>query len=42
MGIVLQELVDAQAAGVMFTRNPLNGSEERVIEAVAASGGLED
>ncbi len=33
MGIVLQELFNPESAGVMFTRNPLNGAEERVIEA---------
>jgi len=38
MGIVLQELFDAEAAGVMFTRNPLNGAKERVIEAAWGLG----
>jgi pyruvate,water dikinase len=38
MGIVLQELFNAEAAGVMFTRNPLNGADERVIEAAWGLG----
>ena len=38
MGVVLQELLDADAAGVMFTRNPINGAEERVIEAAWGLG----
>ena len=33
MGVVVQELVDADVAGVMFTRNPLTGVAERVVEA---------
>ena len=31
MGVVLQELLNPDAAGVMFTRNPIDGAEERVI-----------
>jgi len=38
MGVVLQELLDSDAAGVMFTRNPLDGAEERVIEAAWGLG----
>ena len=38
MGIVLQELFNSEAAGVMFTRNPFDGSEERVIEAAWGLG----
>lgn len=38
MSIVLQELFIPEAAGVMFTRNPLNGDEERVIEAAWGLG----
>lgn len=38
MGIVLQELHASEAAGVMFTRNPVNGAEERVIEAAWGLG----
>jgi pyruvate,water dikinase len=33
MGVVVQEMVDADVAGVLFTRNPLTGDEEVVIEA---------
>jgi pyruvate, water dikinase len=33
MAVIVQELVDSDAAGVMFTRNPVTGAEERVIEA---------
>ena len=33
MGVVVQELVPADVAGVLFTRNPVTGAEERVIEA---------
>lgn len=38
MGVVLQELFDAEAAGVMFTRNPVSGAIERVIEAAWGLG----
>jgi len=38
MGVVLQELLNSDAAGVMFTRNPLDGAEERVIEAAWGLG----
>lgn len=33
MGIVIQKMVDADVAGVLFTRNPLTGADELVIEA---------
>lgn len=33
VGIVLQELVDAEVAGVLFTCNPVTGSDEILIEA---------
>ena len=33
MGVVIQPLVDATVAGVLFTRNPVTGASERVIEA---------
>jgi len=33
VGVVIQSLLDPESAGVMFTRNPLNGADERVIEA---------
>jgi len=33
VGVVVQVLLDPQAAGVMFTQNPVTGADERVIEA---------
>jgi pyruvate,water dikinase len=33
MAVVVQELVPADVAGVLFTRNPVTGAAERVIEA---------
>ena len=33
MGVVVQKLVLADVAGVLFTRNPVTGRDERVIEA---------
>ncbi len=33
VGVVVQALLDPDCAGVMFTRNPINGADERVIEA---------
>jgi pyruvate, water dikinase len=33
MAVVAQELVDAECAGVLFTQNPVDGSDEIVIEA---------
>jgi pyruvate, water dikinase len=33
IGVVVQELVSADRAGVLFTRNPIDGSDELVIEA---------
>jgi phosphoenolpyruvate synthase/pyruvate phosphate dikinase len=33
VGIVVQSLLDPDVAGVMFTRNPITGHDERVIEA---------
>ena len=38
MGAVLQELLNPESAGVLFTRNPLTGSDERVIEAAWGLG----
>jgi pyruvate,water dikinase len=38
MGIVIQELVDADTAGVLFSRNPITGSDELVIEAAWGFG----
>lgn len=33
VGVVVQELLAPEIAGVLFTRNPINGADERVIEA---------
>ena len=33
VGVVVQALLDPEVAGVMFTRNPISGADERVIEA---------
>ncbi len=33
VGVVVQTLLDPEVAGVMFTRNPVTGADERVIEA---------
>jgi pyruvate,water dikinase len=38
MAVIVQELVDADTAGVLFTRNPLNGTDEIVIEAAWGLG----
>jgi pyruvate, water dikinase len=38
MGIVVQRLVPAHCAGVLFTRNPITGADERVIEAAWGLG----
>jgi pyruvate,water dikinase len=33
VGVVVQSLLEPRTAGVMFTRNPITGAEERMIEA---------
>jgi Pyruvate phosphate dikinase, AMP/ATP-binding domain/Cyclic nucleotide-binding domain len=33
VGVVVQALLDPESAGVMFTRNPITGADERLIEA---------
>jgi pyruvate, water dikinase len=33
VGVVVQVLIDPECAGVMFTRNPVTGTDERVVEA---------
>ena len=38
VAVVLQELVDADCAGVLFTRNPLDGADEVVVEAAWGLG----
>jgi pyruvate,water dikinase len=38
VGVVVQALLDPESAGVMFTRNPITGADERVIEAAWGLG----
>jgi pyruvate,water dikinase len=38
MGVVVQRLIDAEKAGVLFTKNPMSGDDERVIEAAWGLG----
>ena len=38
MGVVVQRLIDADKAGVLFTKNPMTGDDERVIEAAWGLG----
>lgn len=38
MGVVIQKLVDADMSGVLFTRHPVTGAEELVIEATWGLG----
>lgn len=38
MGVVIQQLIDADTAGVLFSRNPITGSDELVIEAAWGLG----
>ncbi len=38
MSVVVQRMVDARAAGVLFTRNPVNGAENEIV--VEAARGL--
>jgi pyruvate,water dikinase len=38
MGVVVQRLAPAEVAGVLFTRNPLTGADERIIEAAWGLG----
>ena len=38
VGVVVQSLLDPDAAGVMFTVNPINGADERLIEAAWGLG----
>jgi len=38
MGVVVQIMVEPVCAGVLFTRNPLTGADERVIEAAWGLG----
>ncbi|MDQ1534831.1 MAG: pyruvate, water dikinase [Actinomycetota bacterium] len=38
IGVVVQSLLDPESAGVMFTQNPINKAEERLIEAAWGLG----
>lgn len=38
MGVVVQRLLDADVSGVLFTRHPVTGANERVIEATWGLG----
>lgn len=38
MGVVVQELLNPDTSGVLFTKNPLTGARERVIEAAWGLG----
>lgn len=38
IGVVIQEMVAADAAGVLFTRNPVTGADEVVVEATWGLG----
>jgi pyruvate, water dikinase len=38
MGVVVQRLLDPEVAGVLFTRHPVTGADERVIEATWGLG----
>jgi len=38
IAVVLQRMIDSDVAGVLFTRNPMNGANERVIESAWGLG----
>jgi pyruvate,water dikinase len=38
MAVVIQRIIDADTAGVLFTRNPMTGADERVIEGAWGLG----
>ena len=38
MAVVVQTLVDAECAGVLFTKNPMTGNDERVVESAWGLG----
>jgi pyruvate,water dikinase len=38
IGVVIQPMIGAACAGVLFTRNPIDGADERVIEAAWGLG----
>jgi len=38
IGVVVQRMIEPDCAGVMFTKNPVNGADERIIEAAWGLG----
>ena len=38
MGVIIQEMIDAQWSGVAFSINPVTGRPEMVIEGISGSG----
>jgi len=38
MGVIIQEMVHAKLSGVIFTKNPMNGRDEVIVEAVSGLG----
>jgi phosphohistidine swiveling domain-containing protein len=38
MAVMIQEMVSAQFSGVVFTRNPVTGVDETIVEAVTGTG----
>jgi phosphohistidine swiveling domain-containing protein len=38
IGVIIQEMVDSEWAGVVFTKNPMNGMDEAIIEMVQGLG----
>lgn len=38
MAVIIQEMVQSQYSGVVFTRNPMNGRDEVIVEAVEGFG----
>jgi phosphohistidine swiveling domain-containing protein len=40
IAVILQKMVEAEISGVAFTRNPMNGRDEVIIEAVDGFGGF--
>ncbi|MEM7333069.1 MAG: PEP/pyruvate-binding domain-containing protein [Chloroflexota bacterium] len=38
MAVILQEMVDSKVSGVAFSKNPMTGMDETIVEAVPGSG----
>ena len=38
LSVVVQKMIDSEKSGVMFTKNPSNGNDEIIIEAVFGLG----